>query len=115
MLDNNHWVTLHLHRETQSVYMYNSKHYGVITPLSATMTRKLSRFFGGNGYDIVYVWDLPQQNDEYNCGVYAIAYAQCLYAKENPRDWFFPVETMRQVVLDGIVTGILPQFERNRR
>lgn len=83
--------------------------------MSTSMTRGLDRFFKSKGYDIVHVWDLPQQNDEYNCGVYAIAYAQCLYAMENPRDWFFPVETMRQVVLDGIVTGILPQFVRQRR
>lgn len=101
-------------RDPAEVTIYNSYNDQTTTQLSRRTKQRLNSFFGQAPYSIREHFDVHQQPDTFNCGVFSIAFAQCLYQGEDPRHYEFEVDRMRRTVLEGIQTGIIPIFPRKR-
>lgn len=114
-INENHWIVVHVKRSPNIVTIYNSMSYNKPTTISRQIRKMLQSFYPDSSYTLEEDLLVQQQDvtDWYNCGAFAVAFAQCLFQQEKPSDFDFDVSKMRSCILLGVQSGTMPLFARS--
>lgn len=98
-----HWVCIYY--DTKILRIYDSLQYKDFPPLQEAFISNLFPFHP----PIQYV-DVQRQNDNFDCGVFAVAYATGIALNRNPASENYLIPEMRRHLLTMLHNSYLPRF-----
>ena len=105
-VEGNHWITINnIDEKENCVSLYDSLYCGV----SQTTKELIANYMNKDRVKINVV-NVQQQDNNSDCGVFAIAYAQCLLEGNNPAEYDFIHP--RKHLANYLPTGTLPRFPK---
>ena len=105
-VEGSHWITIsNIGEKENCVYLYDSLYNGV-----SQATKELNGNYVNKDKVKINVINVQQQENGSDCGVFATAYAQCLFEGNNPAEYDFIVP--RKHLANYLPKGSLPRFPK---
>ena len=105
-VEGNHWITIsNIGEKENCVNLYDSLYNGV-----SQETKELIANYMNKDKVKINVINVQQQENNSDCGVFTIAYAQCLLEGKNPAEYDFIHP--RKHLAQYLPTGCLPKFPK---
>ena len=103
----NHWICISsIGCQKGQVNLYDSLYHDIISDEVTEQTKSLL----GEEFEKLIVVPVQQQQNEYDCGVFAIAYATCLVFMKDPATVAFDIPKMRPHLLECLRSGQMEIF-----
>ena len=105
-MEGNHWITIsNIGEKGKCVNLYDSLYNGV-----SQTTKELIGNYMNKDKVKINVINVQQKENGSDCGVFAIAYAQCLLEGKNPAEYDFI--DPRKHLAHNLPNGSLPKFPK---